>query len=142
MQKGMFTTTHEIPSGRYHAIVGSDILHHVDLDHYLDDMNKKLKKGGVIIFSEPNIFNIAWIVLITLVLDWRIEWRIIHCNYISLRRKLNQNKYRNITIQGFGLFPPPLLNKTPFLQKVNYFLGDIFLLKFFAYRYIIQAEKG
>jgi SAM-dependent methyltransferase len=141
IKEDMLTTTYEIPSKLNHAVVGCDILHHIDLEKYLNDIHQKLQKKGIIIFSEPNILNTAWIFLITFAIDWKIEWRIIFCNYFNILRTLKKNKYKNIKIQGFGLIPPPLLNSFPTLQRINYFLGDIPILKLFAYRYLIFAEK-
>lgn len=130
-----------IPSGEVSAFVGCDILHHVDLDIYLKKMNDALLPNGTIIFSEPNILNIAWAILITFFIDWRIEWRILYCNYFILIKKLKETKFTNIKIKGIGLLPPPFLNSFVSLQKINYSLGNAPFLKFFAYRYIITATK-
>jgi len=141
IEKGLLSTSQTIPNNRNEAIVGCDILHHVDLDTYLGEMNQKLSKSkGVIIFSEPNILNIFWPLFITLFIDWRVEWRILYCNYLTLREKLELYHFKNIRISGFGLFPLPLFNTLPFLQGINYFLGNVPVLKLFAYRFIIIAE--
>ncbi len=133
------TTAKCLPTTLTQAIVGCDILHHVDLSVYLKQMKQSLKKNGVLVFSEPNIFNIAWAILITFSLDWRIEWRVVYCNYFTLLSKLKTIGFASIEIKGHGLLPPPLLNSFPRLQKLNYFLGDLPVLKLFAYRYIISA---
>lgn len=141
--KGLLSTSQTIPNNRNEAIVGCDILHHVDLDTYLKEMNQKLTKSeGVIIFSEPNILNIFWPLFITFFIDWRVEWRILYCNYFALRKKLELYHFKNIKVSGFGLFPLPLFNTMPFLQGINYFLGNIPVLKLFAYRFIIVAEAN
>lgn len=134
------STSDHIPSNKTDAFVGCDILHHIDIDIYLKMMQGRLKEGGIILFSEPNILNIAWVLFITFLLDWRIEWRIIFCNYFSLTKKLRENKFTDIHIHGVGLLPPPLLNWAPLLQRINYFLGDLPILKLFAYRFIISAQ--
>jgi SAM-dependent methyltransferase len=136
--KGLSTSDH-IPSNKTDAFVGCDILHHIDLDIYLKMMQGRLKEGGFLLFSEPNILNIAWVLFITCMLDWRIEWRVVFCNYFSLTKKLQENKFTHIHIHGIGLLPPPLFNGVSFLQRINYFLGDLPILKLFAYRYIIEA---
>jgi len=128
-----------IPSRKTDAFVGCDILHHVDVDIYFKMMHGRLNERGTLLFSEPNILNIAWVFFITFFLDWRIEWRIIFCNYFSLQKKLQENKFNSIQIHGIGLLPPPLFNKIPVLQRINYVLGDLPILKLFAYRYIIEA---
>jgi len=141
ISKNMLKTAQEMPKNQTAAVVGCDILHHIDLDEYLPKMMHVLKPKGVIIFSEPNILNGAWSILITFTIDWKIEWRIIYCNYFSLYKKLQANNFTKISIKGLGLVPPPLLNSFSFFQKINYFLGNLFFLKLFAYRYIIVAEK-
>ena len=54
-------------------ISGCDILHHINIDNYFSLFYKKLKKNGLIIFSEPNFFNPSWIFFISLFLNWREE---------------------------------------------------------------------
>lgn len=143
IKKGLLFTSLTIPNSRWEAIVGCDILHHVELNTYLREMNQKLiKSKGVIIFSEPNILNLSWSLFITFFIDWRVEWRILYCNYFTLRKKLERYHFKNIRISGFGLFPLPLFNTMPFLQDINYFLGNVPVLKLFAYRLIIVAEAN
>lgn len=45
------------PSGRYDAVVGSSVLHHLDLDRALASMKALLKPGGRFCFTEPNLLN-------------------------------------------------------------------------------------
>lgn len=139
MNKKMLVTSQTLPQEKTDAIVGCDILHHVDIHYYFKEMKNRLNDKGIIIFSEPNILNIAWPLLITFTIDWRIEWRIIFCNYFTLMIQLRKIGFKNIHIKGHGLFPPPLFNSFPHLQKVNYVLGNLPILKLFAYRFIIIA---
>lgn len=142
LKKNNLSTSQTIPSGKNEAIVGCDILHHVSLD-YLKEMTQKLTKPkGIIIFSEPNILNIFWPVFITFFIDWRIEWRILYCNYFTLEHTLKKYDFKNIRISGFGLFPLPLFNSVPLVQKINYYFGNLPILKVFAYRLIVFAEVG
>jgi len=39
------------------------------------------------------------------------------------------------------LFSPMIFGKNNFLQKINLFLGNLPLLKLFAFRYVIVGEK-
>ena len=128
------------PRGPFDAVVGTDILHHVDINRELHTMRKALQKSGVLIFSEPNILNISWTIFISLFLDWQVEKGIVFCNYFTLRKLLKTHNFRRIVISGHGLLPPPLFNKAPFLQKVNYFLGNPPILRLFAYRLLIFAS--
>ena len=45
-------TSHEFPAGKkFKAIVGTDILHHVNFDEYFPKLYEALEPGGKIIFS-------------------------------------------------------------------------------------------
>jgi len=46
-----------LPDNYYSQAVGNSVLHHVDYEKCLKILLKKLKPGGFIIFSEPNMMN-------------------------------------------------------------------------------------
>jgi SAM-dependent methyltransferase len=54
------------PDGAFHAVYGSSILHHLDLQAALGEAHRVLQPGGRIVFTEPNIFNpqVAWMFLL------------------------------------------------------------------------------
>ncbi len=128
-------------SGKYNYILGTDILHHIDINKYFKLYNNHLKKGGKIIFSEPNPWNISWWIFIFLFLDWKQEKGITHINYSNIVKKLKSSGFKNIKIIRLFLFPPMLFNKINWLNKLNIFLGNLPILKLFAFRYIISASK-
>lgn len=141
VDKGAFHVSNMIPHKKWNAIVGCDILHHVPLRETLAEMRKRLTdKKGIIIFSEPNILNLSWSLFVTLKHNWGIEKGLFHCNYFNFQKQLKNNNFCNVQLHGFGLFPPIFFNKFSFLQKINYFLGDLLILKVFAYRFIITAQ--
>lgn len=121
-------------------ICGTDILHHVDINNYFSLFYQTLKKNGLIVFSEPNILNVGWSLFISLFLDWKVEKGITQINYFNLVNKLKKAGFKDIKIIGLFLFPPMLFNKIYFLRQLNLFLGDLPLLKLFAFRYIITAH--
>ncbi|PIU37266.1 hypothetical protein COT02_01765 [Candidatus Roizmanbacteria bacterium CG07_land_8_20_14_0_80_34_15] len=123
------------------VICGTDILHHVDLKHYFPLFYKSLSKDGFLIFSEPNILNIGWSLFISLFLDWRIEKGIVQINYFNLIKQLRLAEFKNIKIFGLFLFPPMFFDKITFFRKLNLYLGNLPILKLFAFRYIITATK-
>ncbi|MEK7177307.1 MAG: class I SAM-dependent methyltransferase [Patescibacteria group bacterium] len=123
------------------VICGTDILHHVNLKNYFPLFYQSLSKDGFLIFSEPNILNIGWSLFISLFLDWKIEKGIIYINYFNLKKQLKLAGFKDIKIIGLFLFPPMLFNKIVFLRKLNLFLGNVPILKLFAFRYIITASK-
>ncbi|MEK9179035.1 MAG: class I SAM-dependent methyltransferase [Patescibacteria group bacterium] len=130
-----------LPQHTVDAVVGTDILHHVHIGEELKDIRTVLRKKGYVLFSEPNILNPAWLFFISFFLDWKVEWRIIFCNYFTLRKMFRENCFPRINIDGHGLLPPPFFNKLPLLQKINYYFGNFPLLKLFSYRYLISAFK-
>lgn len=42
----------------FDAVVGNSVIHHCNLDLALKELKRVLKKGGKVIFSEPNMLNI------------------------------------------------------------------------------------
>jgi 2-polyprenyl-3-methyl-5-hydroxy-6-metoxy-1,4-benzoquinol methylase len=51
------TACHLPPHIKFDAIVGTDILHHVDVDSQLPVLHGALRDGGRLVFSEPGGFN-------------------------------------------------------------------------------------
>ena len=43
--------------GPFDAVVGSSILHHLDIDAALTNIRRLLKAGGILSFAEPNMLN-------------------------------------------------------------------------------------
>lgn len=135
------TTVDRLPHNQeFDAIVGADILHHVDLDLVLPQLFISLKKGGKVIFSEPNGWHPAWYVFLPLV-SWTIEKGVVNCRFFHLKRLLSRAGFRRIKISGLGLLPRPLFNWSERLCVFNDWLGNWPLLKFFSYRLLIEAVK-
>lgn len=55
----------------FDAVVGSSILHHLDLDRALPELFRVLKPGGRFVFAEPNALN----PLVAMERRFRIGWR-------------------------------------------------------------------
>ncbi len=143
MKKNLLTVSETIPSKKWDAVVGCDILHHVLLGETLAEIRSHLTdKKGMIVFSEPNIFNPSWAVFVTLFHSWRIEGGMVNCHYFNFQHKLQENRFDIVTVHGYGLLPPIFFNTFPILRKINYFLGNLPVLKFFAYRFIITAQAA
>lgn len=47
----------QFESGRFDAVIGSSVLHHLDVPQALQECFRVLKPGGVIRFTEPNMLN-------------------------------------------------------------------------------------
>ncbi len=134
-------TTDVVPETDVDAIVGADVLHHVDMDEFLPLFHARLRKSGKIVFSEPGAFNIAWYIFLFVFHNWEVEKGMMNCTYFNLMRLLKKYNYRNITLTGVGLLPTPLFNWSKFLTWLNHKAGNLPVLKLFAYRYIVEASR-
>jgi SAM-dependent methyltransferase len=43
--------------GPFHAVIGSSILHHLEVEHSLRKIYSLLQPGGIVAFAEPNMLN-------------------------------------------------------------------------------------
>ena len=132
----------ELPEGTFPAVVGADVLHHVKLSVYLPRIHHMLRDGGVAVFSEPGAFNPAWYVYLPLQHDMRVEARIVTCNLATLRRSFRQHGFENISITGLGLLPRPVFGFRRSACRRHDAIGNWPGARWFAYRYIIRAEKA
>lgn len=123
-------------------IVGCDVLHHVDINKYFKIFYDKLDSGGLLVFSEPNGWNIFWYLLIWMKLDWREEKGIVDITKKNVTKELRKAGFKRVEINGLGLIPGLICLNNKTLLKVNNWLGNLPLLKFLAYRLIIVARKN
>ena len=133
--------SHVLPMG-VDCIVGADILHHVHLDSALQSIYEALNPDGLIVFSEPNALHPAWVMLHTYpTWRWPTEKGLFSCTVGSFHRRLAKKGFRDIRIQGFGLFPPPLLNRVPVWQNLDIRLSKRYPFLYLAYRLLVTARK-
>ncbi len=133
----------ELPTGRaYCAVVGADVLHHVDLDEVLPRFHALLEDGGRIVFTEPGGLNPAWYAWFALLRDLGPERGISCCNIRTLSRTLRRHGFRNTRISGVGLLPRPLFGWSVTACRVHDRCGSLPVLRWVAYRYRIEATKG
>jgi SAM-dependent methyltransferase len=133
------TARHLPRRGRFDAIVGTDILHHVDLDSELPVLREALRDGGLLVFSEPGGWNPTWYLYLPLTAPWHIEKGVRHITYRNLRRMLEHHGFQDVSVSGLGLLPRPFFNWSARLSRWNDALGNVPLLRLFAYRYIVEA---
>jgi hypothetical protein len=62
-----------------------------------------------------------------------------NCTYFNLRRKFEAHGFRDVRVSGLGRLPRPFVNWSKRLSRLNDALGDLPLVKLFAYRYIVEA---
>jgi len=132
-------TSTKLTNQRAKIIMGTDILHHVDLKNQIVLLHTNLTLDGKLLFSEPNAWHIFWWIYMVIKQNWTVEKGIVQCTYFNLKRELQNAGFKRIKITGFGFFPPPFFNSYRILARINYWLGDLPILKLFAFRFIIEA---
>jgi len=110
--------------GVFDSVVGSSVLHHLEIEAAIRDIYRVLKPGGTIFFTEPNMLNpqiamqknIPWI---KRKLGDSPEERAFF--RWPLRRLLERTGYRNVRIDPFDFLHP----KTPvaLIDRVSSFGG-------------------
>ncbi|MBL7545203.1 MAG: methyltransferase domain-containing protein [Bdellovibrionaceae bacterium] len=132
------------PDNSFDAVLGVSILHHLDWDMALQSIFEKLKPGGWIRFSEPNLMNpqiflqknIPW--LKKMAGDSPDEYAFTSSQII---RSLTTVGFSNISAQPFEfLHPSTPPSWVPFVQR----LEDFFSMaptKIFGGSLLISARK-
>ena len=100
------------PESAFDSVVGSSVLHHLEIEAAIRDVYRVLKPGGTIYFTEPNMLNpqiaiqknIPWIK--RKLGDSPDETAFFRW---SLRRLLERTGYRDVRIDPFDFLHP----KTP-----------------------------
>jgi len=129
----------------FDSVVGSSILHHLEIEEALREIYRVLKPGGTIYFTEPNMLNpqiamqknIPWI-------KRRLGDSPDETAFFRwpLRRLLEQTGYRDVRIDPFDFLHP----KTPValidrLNALGRFLENVPVISEFAGSLYIRAVK-
>lgn len=133
------------PEGAFDSVLGSSVLHHLEIEQSLREIYRVLRPGGTICFTEPNMLNpqiaiqknVPWIK--RKLGDSPDETAFFRW---PLRRLLKRTGFRNVWIDPFDFLHP---NTPPFLvQRLNAFarlLENVPLLSEFAGSLYIRATK-
>ncbi|HEY4255849.1 MAG TPA: class I SAM-dependent methyltransferase [Candidatus Udaeobacter sp.] len=133
------------PDAVFHSVVGSSVLHHLEIEEAIREIYRVLKPSGAIYFTEPNMLNPQ--IAIQKNVPWVkrklgdspdetafFRWR--------LRRLLEQKGYRDVRIVPFDFLHPktpvPLVDR---LDAVGRFLEDVPVISEFAGSLYIRAIK-
>jgi 2-polyprenyl-3-methyl-5-hydroxy-6-metoxy-1,4-benzoquinol methylase len=129
----------------FDSVVGSSVLHHLEIEDALCDIYRVLKPAGTIYFTEPNMLNpqiaiqknIPWIK--QKLGDSPDETAFFRW---PLRRLLEQTGYRNVRIDPFDFLHPktpvPLIDRVSVLGR---FLENVPVISEFAGSLYIRAIK-
>jgi 2-polyprenyl-3-methyl-5-hydroxy-6-metoxy-1,4-benzoquinol methylase len=134
-------TRTDLPTAGVSAVVGCDVLHHIDMSEWLPRLRDVLPRDGKAIFSEPGALNPAWYVYLAACYDIRAETRIVTCNLRTLRRCFARSGFEDVTITGLGLMPRPFFRRSLRICRRHDAMGNLPVLRWFAYRYLIEATK-
>jgi SAM-dependent methyltransferase len=131
--------------GMFDSVVGSSVLHHLEIKEALRDIIRVLKPGGTIYFTEPNMLNpqiaiqknVPWIK--RKLGDSPDETAFFRW---PLRRLLEQTGYRDVRIDPFDFLHP----KTPValidcVSAFGRFLENVPVISEFAGSLYIRAIK-
>ena len=129
----------------FDSVVGSSVLHHLEIKEALRDIYRVLKPGGTIYFTEPNMLNpqiaiqknIPWIK--RKLGDSPDETAFFRW---PLRRLFEQTGYRDVRIDPFDFLHP----KTPvplidYVSMLGRFLENVPLISEFGGSLYIRAIK-
>jgi SAM-dependent methyltransferase len=101
-------------AGRFDAVVGFFMLHHLDdLGACFAGMATLLKPGGRIAFLEPNAFNPLYYLQVTLTpgMRWRGDKGLVHMRPSVLFPAMAAAGLTDLAQSRFGFFPPVLANR-------------------------------
>ena len=133
------------PDGAFNSVVGSSVLHHLEIDAALREVYRVLKPGGTIYFTEPNMLNpqiaiqknVPWVK--RKLGDSPDETAFFRW---PLRRLLEQKGYREVRIEPFDFLHPktplPLVDR---LDALGRFLERMPVISEFAGSLYIRAVK-
>jgi len=131
---------------KYDAVIGSSVLHHLEIKPALEQIHSLLKPGGVMSFAEPNMLNpqimvqknIPWIKQKmgdspdeTAFFRWQIN------------RYLREAGFQSIHVRAFDwLHPLVPSGLIPFIRRVGTVFEVLPLVKEFAGSLLISAQKA
>lgn len=134
------------PDNSFHTVVGSSVLHHLEIDKALPEFFRVLKPGGTIYFTEPNMFNpIVFLGMHTSVGAKLIEKSPDEMAFYrwQFEKQLIQFNFRNIHIIPFDFVFPAIPEKcVPTIEKIGNCIEKVPLLKEIAGSLYIIASKG
>lgn len=133
------------PDASFDSVVGSSVLHHLEIQPALREIHRVLKPSGAIFFTEPNMLNpqiavqknVPWIK--RKLGDSPDETAFFRW---PLRRSLEKNGFREIRIEPFDFLHPALAPRFigP-VQAINRFLEKMPVISEFAGSLYIRASK-
>jgi len=133
----------DYPADYFDVVVGTDILHHVDISQALAECSRVLKEGGAAVFHEPVRAPVFDVLRETTLGKWLVP------KEVSLERQLTQDE-RKLTAADLEILrsfdPNPSVQRFLLFSRLERFLGnsiirqssllervDSYLFKFFPF---------
>lgn len=129
----------------FDTIIGSSVLHHLEVDKALEEFYRVLKSGGTIILTEPNMMNpqvaiqknIPFIKKITRESPDEtafLRW--------SLKKKMAKVGFRDIKLKNFDFLHPSIpMVLIPVIRYLGNFMESIPVIREIAGSIYIKATK-
>jgi ubiquinone/menaquinone biosynthesis C-methylase UbiE len=132
-------------SGSFDTVVGSSVLHHLEVDAALAQIYRVLRPAGTVRFTEPNMLNpqiaiqknVRWI-------KQRLGDSPSETAFFRwpLRRRLEQAGFREVRIRPFDFLHPKIPRRgIPTVQAIGNFLEKTPLISEIAGSLYIRAVK-
>ena len=100
--------------GQFDKVAGFFMLHHlVELETAFSKMRALLKSKGRVVFLDVNPFCALYYLQIFLSpsMSWRAEKGLLNLTPKKIRAGLHSAGFEDITIERYGILPPPLRNR-------------------------------
>ena len=126
------------------AVIGSSVLHHLDLKPSLQNIYQILEPGGRIAFAEPNFLNPQIFAERTFLRPFLAhvspdETAFTRC---GISRKLSQAGFTNVNVTPFDWLHPAVPKKfIPIVLQIGIVLEKIPIVKEFSGSLLITAQK-
>ena len=129
----------------FHSIVGSSVLHHLEIDQALQEFYRVLKPGGNIYFTEPNMLNPHVFLMMKVPVIRKLSCiapdETAFIKWI-LKKKLLKAGFKGIRVTPFD-FLHPLTPRImiPMIEKTGLFVERIPFLREISGSLYIEAKK-
>jgi SAM-dependent methyltransferase len=133
------------PDAAFDSVVGSSVLHHLEIQEALREIYRVLRVGGTLYFTEPNMLNPQ------IAVQKNVPWIKRHLGDSPdetaffrwpLRRLLKQTGFRDVQIHPFDfLHPKTPLRLVDSFNAIGRFLEQVPVVCEFAGSLYIRATK-
>ena len=129
----------------FDSIVGSSVLHHIDLDRSLKEFHRILRPGGTIHFTEPNMLNPQVALqknipyLKKILGDSPHETAFIRW---GLKKRLAKHGFKDIVIRPFDWLHPAIpASLIPAIEHLGYLLERVPIIREFSGSIAVRCSK-